>query len=962
MANGSDREIVVDLIQYLIKNTIHIQDWPRVMVFRKANDDLLHQYCYKRFPDGDEKLLWNICNMENGCEDCKEILEEFKKRFSEDSPKIGEQYFHKLKLSEIFDHKILPSIEDSDIARYPNYFLFFEFPAATIFPKTTSGKSNGVKKLGDHYISKLTPIFDRLLMKRKILKHSVRAAVSAIISRNHSHHIGSHVTPRSSMEKIRERLTKLGYPPNQEQEFEIINRLKSHLDEYTQKKADFMAEIATEPLTTTIGKSLFGEVLSYFIRNSLLMDNIGANEDVNYRKKNGNYENRLKIHFSFKGKELSAKFKGSGTCTCSKVYSHINFPYTGFCQCGPPHELQLTDPVSEDPIIAWPGPLGEFAFYCFLENFIRNAVKHNYEKFAEKSRFLNIHISVTELDINDPKRDEFYVVEVWEDATDPFILLPVIIGEETATITLKKHLYRLVGESIVDNQARLKKGAWGIAEMKIMATLLGGSDDYTSMSRNLDVTCSKRKGDERLIYKFRLMKSKEVAVITNKTPEQLKLEEHREHGVWWFHSFKEFKERHAQGSTIATFNMLVLDKNVLEENVLDEESVGENLHLCPYRVLVINGSPTPEHAEFEEIPGAKEVEIDFNDLKERQPREIILFCWEHWVTEMLKGNGYNNSRINLFLQQRSNESPTKGWKAISKIWKGSEKPISFSIITENKTQYTFPKPVEGECHFFFDRHFKGYPKLLSHVKDKNKNVIKFHEAFDKTSADFVPIFSSVPSEELIFRLAEAASLKILIIDERVAEAAKDKIIQDEPYDASGLYGPNYKRLDVGKWGNIFIATHLVINNNAPIPIHDSVRNIIPRICVKCRTSHNAWGRIKEFGAYWCEKQTCSDCVVEQGIRPNALIIHQGVTESLLKNAIHCDKRETFVDALAAFLEELKTIVPYIAIDSGRGIPANLPGTSKFLPFSLVEDYLMKDRMAKVSLTRVIMSIIRRNEQ
>jgi len=759
------------------------------------------------------------------------------------------------------------------------------------------------------------------------------------------------------MEKIRERLTKLGYAPNQKQEFEIINRLKSHLDEYTQKKADFMAEIATEPLTTTIGKSLFGEVLSYFICNSLLMDNIGANEDVNYRKKNGNYENRLKIHFSFKGKELSAKFKGSGTCTCSKVYSHINFPYTGFCQCGPPHELQLADPVSEDPIIAWPGPLGEFAFYCFLENFIRNAVKHNYEKFAEKRRFLNIHISVTELDRNDPKRDEFYVVEVWEDATDPCTLLPVIIGEETATITLKKHLYRLVGESIVDNQARLKKGAWGIAEMKIMATLLGGSDDYTSMSRNLDVTCSKRKGDERLIYKFRLMKSKEVAVITNKTPEQLELEKHREHGVWWFHSVKEFKERHAHGSTIATFNMLVLDKNVLVE-----ESVGEDLHLFPYRVLVVNERPTPEHVKFEEIPGAKAAEIDLNDLKERQPREIILFCWKHWVAKTLEANGYNESRINLFLQQKRSESPTEDWKAISETWTKSEKPVSFSIITNDNTQYIFPKPENGESHFFFDRHFKGYPKLLNHVKGNNKNVIKFHEAFDKTSADFVPIFSSTPSEEIVYKLAEAASLKILIIDERVAEAAKDEIIKDEPYDASKLYDSNYKRLDVGKWGNIFIATHLVINNKAPIPIHDSVRNMIPRVCVKCSTSQDAEGRIKEFGAYWCEKQTCSDCVVEQGIRPNALIIHQGVTESLLKNAIHCDKRETFVDALTAFLENLKEIIPYIAIDSGRGIPANLPRTSKFLPFSLVEDYLMKDRMAKFSLTRVIMSIVRRDEQ
>ncbi len=183
MANGSDREIVADLIQYLIENAIHIQDWPRVMVFRKANDDLLHQYCYKRFPDGDEKLptynkLWGICNPKNGCEDCKEIIDSLKEQDLNANPQIGKSFFYKLELSDIFDPKILPFIESIDMVRYKNYLLVFEFPQTTIFPgDTPGGAANGVKKLGEHYISKLTPVFDRLLMKRKVLKHSVNSAV-----------------------------------------------------------------------------------------------------------------------------------------------------------------------------------------------------------------------------------------------------------------------------------------------------------------------------------------------------------------------------------------------------------------------------------------------------------------------------------------------------------------------------------------------------------------------------------------------------------------------------------------------------------------------------------------------------------------------------------------------------------------------------------------------------------------
>lgn len=800
-------------------------------------------------------------------------------------------------------------------------------------------------------MNKLIPIFDKLLLKQKILKHSTKAAISAIISRNHSHHIGSHVTPRTGVKDIEERLSKLGY--NFKDKLKVIGNLKSRLDEYIQKKADFMAEIATEPLTTTISKSFFREVLLYFIQNTLLTDNIGANEGVNYKSQNGKSENRLKIHFLFKGKKLDAQFNG-GEC-CKTNFDHTNLPYTGLCGCDNPKELWLTNPEGEDMTVAWPGPLGEFSFYCFLENFIRNAIKHNYEVLSD-DRPLNVYVSVTELDKDDSEKHEFYKIEVWEDVTDPCKPIPVIIDGKSETTTLKKHLAGLIHSEIVDNQGRLKKGAWGIAEMKIMATMMRGSDNFISMNSNLSVGCCKRDGKERLIYEFRVMKPKELAIIAKTSPEDDKRIQHRDQGVWWFNSFDKLKAHQTHGLSPATFNIVVIDKGAYTE---DKERINSHSHLLPYRVIIADQDE--ESGNGYDLPGAIKVEVKWDDLKNKDANEIISDFWDKWVAWLMKKNGYKNPRIELFLQQTMEESPTKEWKNKAEEWKREKKAVKVSIISTDKE--IIPKVLKNESHFVFDRHFKGFD-FLDEVANLGDNLPKFHEVFDKCSSDFVPIFASSPALKMIYQLAEAASLSVLIIDERVAEVAYKVMLEDSNTAYNLVYDKSFQRLQVAKGANIFIATHLQIDDKPVSYVHYSTKNKSPRVCVKCKTFSSInveTSRVNEFKVYWCNGNDCGECNSAKKIelQPNALIMHQGITEGLLKKTILSNnKTETFADALTAFLNDLKKHVPYVVIDSGRGIPANLPKTAKFLPFSLIEDYLMKNRMAKFSLTRVLMNIIR----
>jgi len=286
------------------------------------------------------------------------------------------------------------------------------------------------------------------------------------------------------VEKIGERLKAFGYTVDQKNELEIINLLKSRLDVYIQKKADFMAEIATEPLTTSKSMRFYDEVILYLTKNTLLMDAIGANEGVRYKDR---FEIPLKVNFEINGSPLSASYSDGKQYSCCYSTKGGNeakkkkYPYTGYCDCIVPKELyrEGIENTDKDVNIALPGLLGEFAFYSFLENFIRNAVKHNRQELEEQ-KDLEINIEVKDYD------DEFYCVEVWDNVTKP--------KKKVKGKYLYKMLDGRIREPIVDDEGKLRKGAWGIAEMQVMATLMRGSVDFVDMRDNLNVKCRLKDG------------------------------------------------------------------------------------------------------------------------------------------------------------------------------------------------------------------------------------------------------------------------------------------------------------------------------------------------------------------------------------------------------------------------------------------------------------------------------------
>lgn len=947
-----------NLLEHFIKYITLVQDWERIMVWEydKKNNKSKLDYCYKR--DKDNK--WDRCiDVDNNtkCKKCKPNFDRLKNWITDAEKKhlpIAENGYKNKKakrkavLEYIFNKKLIPELYDDIINKHKNTRLIFEYPCYTVFPKDESSSH----KLGIHYerqqIDLLRQMFLQERVRREIIRHGTKAATNAIISRNSSHHIESHVKPRSTTQKIVEKISKnLGRISNDDKLIlEIIHVLKARLDEYTQKKSDFMAEVATEPLTTTKSVYLYKQIIVPFLTNTLLIGNICENEGLGYR--NGLKECGVKIKFHSGTKELVANFK----CDAEHWTNISNFPYISHCvenenNCNKP--LNNPDKITnkeEDKEIAVPGPLGEFAFYSFLENFIRNAAKHNVGEF-KNSKTLNITIKVSDItksDINskdrhdgfyvDGDQHEFYKVEILDNVSNPDKSgFKVKEDDREVEKTLCEFINYQIHQPIINEDGLLRKSAWGIAEMKIMATLLRGSDNFEDMSENLRA----KKSDSNLVYEFKVMKSKKVAIISNSQDVKNKVVTFRDNGIWHYNNLDEYIEDRKKGRSIASFEFAILNKDVFEElksfKTEKNDKYKEVLALLPFRVLVQKNKNANDVNTI--IPGAKSIE-GLPNLG--NPQDFINSIWKEW-TDYLKKRSKNGNEpcLLLYLEQTIEESPTQ-------LFKNKENNSNLHVIVKNGNNFSCNH--NNSKLLLFDRHFNAFYKVKNASRTKD---LLFHEAIDKNNPDFIHIFSppvvdnQIP-DEFIYSLIETGLLRILIIDERIAEKAYDTINWNEPSSARCAYGDT-SRINAAKGGRIYICTHLsVFTSKACKPIHPNVK-YAPSIHVSLNLKNG-----NSLKVYDTPKITYNN--KKEDLKADAVIIHQGILEN--EELVGIKK-----DRFGEFIDNIREQFPYVVVDSGRGIPEKLYKLSKFMPFSLLDDYIGKERIAKYNLVKTLMSLSRR---
>lgn len=401
-------------------------------------------------------------------------------------------------------------------------------------------------------ISLVSSLYKGAEFQKLFKEHSLKSAIAAIMARNGSHNIGSHILSNIS--------------------HKILNPLDVlFLIKYIQQRWDFLAQVASPDWPNwTLPMRFKGQIMRGFYEQRLLLNNIAESEGLAAREDFGTHADlRNKISFEIK------IFDGDG------------------------------NPKEGDITLAIPGGItGVHAFYSILENIIRNTAKHAYKKKEDDGRGLKITIDVTD----DTNKDyvEFFVTDNWTEnsslvnddedsgknkssAATTSINCPDPVEKKNDTPKdIKGLIENAIKERLIKDDGSLNYENWGIAEMKISAVYLRKegieklnppkekdflyNSDSATQSSDLKGTIaieSKQVNEaEFLGYRFAIPKPKEVGIIfpvekngvvgeDNKQPDS----KYNQYGVW--------KAKKDQGD----FDFIIEGEVVFRKKVSDEQNV-----------------------------------------------------------------------------------------------------------------------------------------------------------------------------------------------------------------------------------------------------------------------------------------------------------------------------------------------------------------------------------------------------
>lgn len=350
----------------------------------------------------------------------------------------------------------------------------------------------------------------------KIESHALRSAIAAIMARNMSHNIGSHV------------LAKMGYesPVN----LNVANNQVFY--RYLQQRMDFVALVSTEFPEWTSSSWFIREIMYWFYQQEALLRYIVRQEGIKGTYKwnntsNDDKENEDTLLVKIRIRENDEEKDG--------WIIHEN------------KNKIVENPLSKDFMLAIPGAIvGYHAFYMILENIIRNSAKHNWANLKEEEKseknIKQLKISINA--INDPKKD-YVLFRIYDNISTINIrkdgdkkLLPDEIkkfeGKNVETLPLHQQINCKLTKSVLDNTGKLIKANWGMAEMKISIgflkklpvekigaegiEIIGEEGDKKKLYIVRAIAFPDPESKEtnlvyRLAYEFILPKPKEVGII-----------------------------------------------------------------------------------------------------------------------------------------------------------------------------------------------------------------------------------------------------------------------------------------------------------------------------------------------------------------------------------------------------------------------------------------------------------------
>lgn len=668
-----------------------------------------------------------------------------------------------------------------------------------------------------------------------------------------------------------------------------------------------------------------------------------------------------------------------------------------------------------DFIIAMPGgAIGAHAFYDILENIMRNSAK-----YGKKQKAFEMHLEVKEdkgeryiIKVWDNASDsELVGADEWETLE--------LQKKHSSKDDCKCRICRVqskLEEPLIDPATGMVKvQSRGVHEMKECARLLAfpfskEQDEENNERRTWDIrgTRSRRKGEgnkdkrafqlwaetdikkEYLVHKLYLQKPRLLGIATPYAEHSsaTRIDSSAgKFGVFRYSELMGLMEHSHQ------FGLIVLpdDKEKWREIIQGIEnshqvvpSIANSHQLLPYRLMLISKDKAAcdELLKQSSLPAGRAYSYDVTELpipakgKQQIWENFIISVYEKWI-ESFKGVTSQSKRQVVIAFDRSEahqafdawRSSLSNYKSslvdvhVIRVWEDSSSEsvwnydVKVSTSDIEKERLSNDLKSHPERYLFWDNHGAGTGAL-----DAPRHLIGFYQSFGSESLKLHHALESPPQagfgfDFFILGLVESALIKVILIDERVAESvfSQEKFLNTKipsgtwsaisAFVAAGcypLFKIHTKCNDVER--GTFISDALEENNNIAIKTRPK-RAIRAEEGLDLLTDSDT--PIK-FSTY--DPSDGSD--IKPLDRVDFVVIHQGVIDRLSNKG--CWRGDADINQIYKFS-------PSVIVTSGRGRTLRqVSQTIPFIEFATVRENTYAG-LSKYHLVRALLSVVGNEE-
>lgn len=923
------------------------------------------------------------------------------------------------------------------------------FPAFVLFLVVGDSASQCGQKLESELFPEIRAYFSTALTVEATLliesarKLSCKSAIGSIMSRNGSHNIGSHVLAALSH--------NVGTMPD--------DRV---LYQYIQHRMDYIATATTEFPHWRLSAMFVGNVMREFLLQRHLLDYIAGSEGLRaYQYQNHviapNQKNAIRVHIR-RINDTYSSWEGVAFWMSQDVDSFI--AYHDYAENG--NALA----TNKDIAVAIPGGVvGQHAFYTILENVIRNAAKHDWTGLLEEDR-INANLEVF-VDFRDNRFSGIVECRVWTCVTrkldDGKCVEIVGGGNHDKVKELKDKIEDKIKLSFIDESGGLRRENWGIAEMRISAGYLKGSDimEIGGLNNNLSkagdcatleiirpVIIDVDENHSALGFRFDLHKPHELLVVVPtgiEMPDNINLSSNQ-YGIWFL------KEEDLGKSSDLSFAFVLLDQFDLEETyrlklpfriIANEVVYRENNERVDLAKRLIRTPQTPiiQFGDMSAFADPDKAEKACKDLLENVYGEWLIHlvdanCNERKGVKLAidiagdsGGGGKSlvtkkdllrfvlensfNAAIRSFLELYDTEiSTSDDWKEFACILKKIlitpiRRIASFEMLASKGKRSVRTMSIEDflrvqigcwcqeqkltkkQYSRFCASHL--YRKFVQYIcgviiEQANAYLAKYEEEYSTLPEVFRA--GDGGQEEITNKDVLIGNVKVNV--EFTCNAKKrEELYQDgalcyfrhdkRTTDRIGAYREALSGSQ-GYLASFEVLKERITGREMPIDskrfLLTLVENALMKILIideRVKDFANKHSDVNEklcglgvavlsdadeetvtlFKGFHSGEGLSNAKITVKGVNLgdfDILIIHQGVIDKLL--ADHENK-----DQVGCFLKMLIRKIRYVLVTTGRGIPANIPEEARVLPYSVIEDAILKCYPEKIILVDAVMNVL-----